>query len=111
MNAAARLVHQGVFSRYLVQQRLMTRRPFTTFCLGLLLVTSALSVVYVTHLSRELQATLQNRLHEQERLQVQRGQLLLERGTWMMQARIQHLAESKLGMMTPDHKSVVIIHE
>jgi cell division protein FtsL len=42
---------------------------------------------------------------------VERGQLLLERGTWMMQARIQKFAESKLGMVIPDHKSVVIVHE
>lgn len=111
MNAAARLVHQGVFTKYLVQQRLMTKRPFAAFCLALFLVLSALSVIYVTHLTRELQATLQHRIHEQERLQVQRGQLLLERGTWMMQARIQQIAEKKLGMIIPDHKSVVVIRE
>ncbi len=44
-------------------------------------------------------------------LHVQRGQLLLERSTWMMQARIQPIAENKLGMIIPDHKSVVIVHE
>lgn len=111
MNAAARLVHQGIFTRHLVQQRIVAKRPFATLCLSLLLLFSALSIIYVTHITRELQATLQHRIHEQERLQVQRGQLLLERGTWMMQARIQHIAETKLGMILPDHKSVVIIHE
>ena len=77
--------------------------------LGILI--SALSIIYVTHVTRIMHAGYQHNLVLQDRLHVERGQLLLERGTWMMQARIQQIAEKDLGMMIPNHKSVVIIHE
>jgi cell division protein FtsL len=42
---------------------------------------------------------------------IQRGQLLLERSTWIMQARIQKMAENKLDMVIPDHQSTVVVRE
>ncbi|VVC76350.1 Cell division protein FtsL [Aquicella siphonis] len=111
MNAAARLVHQSVISRHLVLSHFLTRRQITVVILALAVLLSALSIIYVTHVTRILHAAYQHNLVEREHLHVQRGQLLLERSTWMMQARIQRIAESKLGMVVPDHKSVMIIHE
>lgn len=111
MNAAARLVHQGTLSRHLVLSHFLTRQQMALFGLMFAVLLSALSVIYVTHLTRILHANYQHNVLEQGRLQVERGQLLLERSTWMMQARIQQIAESKLGMVIPDHKSVVIVHE
>ncbi|TAK78475.1 MAG: cell division protein FtsL [Gammaproteobacteria bacterium] len=111
MNAAARLVHQGVLSRHLMLTHVATWRQMTVCALILGILFSALGVVYITHTSRELYASYQHRLTEQNRLHVERGQLLLERGALMMQARVQQLAEEKLNMVVPDHKSVVIIHE
>lgn len=111
MNAAARLVHQGVIARHLVLAHLLTRRQITVMLLALCVLLSALSIVYVTHVTRILHAAYQRNLTEQEHLHVQRGQLLLERSTWMMQSRIQGVAEQKLGMILPDQKSVVIIRE
>lgn len=111
MNAAARLVHQHVLSRHLVLAYLLTRRQMAVLLLSLSVLLSALGVVYVIHVNRVLHANYQHNLAEQDRLHVERGQLLLERSTWMMQARTQQIAEKKLGMMIPDHKSVVIIHE
>lgn len=111
MNAAARLVHQGVISRRFVLTFLLTRRQIANFLLALLVLCTALSVVYITHTSRILHATYQQNLAEQNRLHVERSQLLLERSTLMMQARIQQAAENKLGMVIPNHKSVVVIHE
>jgi cell division protein FtsL len=110
MNAAGRLVHQGILSRHLVMTHFLTREQIAALFLALGVLVSALSVIYVTHVTRILNANYQHNLVEQDRLQVERGQLLLERGTWMMQARIQQLAESKLGMVVPNHQSVVIIH-
>jgi cell division protein FtsL len=110
MNAAARLVHQNVLSRQFVLTHFLTREQITAMFLSLCLLISALSVVYVTHVTRILNANYQHNMVEQDRLQVQRGQLLLERSTWMMQARIQQAAEDKLGMVVPDHQSVVVIH-
>ncbi len=111
MNAAARLVHQNILSRHLVLTHLLTRKQLMVMLLALAVILSALSVIYVTHVTRILHATYQRNLVMQDRLHVQRGQLLLERSTWMMQARIQQFAESQLGMVMPDHKSVMIVHE
>lgn len=111
MNAAARLVHQGILSRHLVLAHVLTRKQVIALLLSVGVIFSALSIIYVTHLTRVLQANFQHDLLEQDHLHSERSQLLLERSTWMMQSRIQHLAEQKLGMILPDHKSVVIIHE
>lgn len=111
MNAAARLVHQGVLSRHLLLTYLLSKRQVALLMLTLAVIMSALSIVYVTHVSRVLHATYQHNLMEQDQLHVQRSQLLLERGAWMMQARIQQIAEKQLGMVTPDHQSIVIVRE
>lgn len=111
MNAAGRLVHQGLLTRHLVLTHTLTRKQVVVLMLSFAVIFSALSTIYVTHLTRILQGNLQRHLLDQDRLHVERGQLLLERSTWMMQSRIQQIAEKKLGMMLPNHKSVVIIHE
>lgn len=111
MNAAARLVHQNAVARHMVLVHLLTRKQIAILFLAAAVIFSALSVVYVTHSTRVLYAAYQHNLAEKNHLYVERAQLLLERGTWMMQARIQKVAESKLGMMMPDYKSVVIVRE
>jgi len=111
MNAAARLVHQNVISRHLMFTHLLSRRQFVIMILTLSVLLSALSIIYVTHVTRILHANYQHNLLERDQLHVRRGQLLLERSAWMMQARVQQIAENKLNMVTPDHRSVVIIHE
>lgn len=111
MNAAARLVHQSGLFRHFLWAHFFTKRQIIVALLILGVLLSALSIIYVTHMTRALHATYQNYLVEQNRLHLQRGQLLLERGTWMMQARIQQVAEEKLGMVMPNYKSVMIVHE
>lgn len=111
MNAAARLVHQGVLSRHLVLSYLLTRTQLITLLLGILVLFSSLSIVYVTHASRILYASYQQNLAEKDRLHIVRSQLLLEHSTLMMQDRIQKIAEHNLGMIVPKQKSVVIIRE
>jgi cell division protein FtsL len=111
MNAAARLVHQNVLSRHLVLAHLLNGRQVVVLMLALGVLLSAISVIYVTHLTRLLHATYQHQLMQQNRMHDEHGQLLLERSTWMMQARIQKIAESQLGMVVPDHKSIVVVHE
>lgn len=111
MNAAARSVHQSVLSRHLLLTYLLSRRQIAFLVLTLSVTFSAFSVVYVTHASRIMHATYQRNLVEQNHLQAQRSRLLLERGSLMMQARIQQVAEKKLGMVVPDHHSVVVVRE
>lgn len=111
MNAAARLVHQNILTRQFVFAHFLSRRQMSLLGLTFAVLLTALSIIYVTHVSRIMHAGFQHNLAEQDRLHVERGQLLLERSTWMVQSRIQQIAESKLGMIIPDQKSVVIIHE
>lgn len=111
MNAAARLVHQHALSRHLALTFLFKRQQFAIILLAVSVLLSALGVIYVTHANRMLHAAYQRNLLLQDNLHVERGQLLLERSTWMMQARIQQIAEKELMMMIPEHKSVVIIQE
>lgn len=111
MNAAARLVHQNALARHVVLVHLLTRKQLAVVLLTAAVIFSALSVIYVTHTNRVLHAEYQHNIAEKNTMYVERGQLLLERGTWMMQARIQKFAENKLGMVMPAHKSVVIVRE
>ncbi|MBX3709329.1 MAG: cell division protein FtsL [Gammaproteobacteria bacterium] len=111
MNAAARLVHQGVLSRHLLLTHLLNRRQIVVVALVLAVLLSALSIIYVTHITRIMHAAYQRNIAEQHHLHEQKGRLLLELSTWMMQARIQQIAENKLGMIVPDHQSVMVVHE
>lgn len=111
MNAAARLVHQGILSRRLVLTYLLTRSQLIALMLSVFVLFSSLSIVYVTHAYRVTYATYQQSLLEKDRLHVERTQLLLERSTLMMQHRIQQIAENKLDMVVPKQISVVIVHE
>lgn len=109
MNAAARLFNQGVLSRGWVVSLFLTRFQLTLFLLIMSILFSALGLVYVTNTTRSINATLQQLTTERDRLHVQYGQLLLEKSTLLMQARIQTVAENRLGMVMPEGKSLVII--
>jgi cell division protein FtsL len=111
MNAAARMFNQGSLSRGWALSFLMARTQISTIILVLAVLTSALSIVYVTNLSRSMHAGLQQAVAERDQYHVQWGQLLLEKSTWMMQAREQQVAEDKFDMKFPDSKSVVIVDE
>jgi len=111
MNAAARLVHQNMLTGHFLRIHFLSRQYIMMGILMLAVLLSALSVIYVTHVTRILHANYQHHLTEQDRLHMERGQLLLERSTWMMQARVQQFAEQKLGMIIPDSRSVVVVLE
>jgi len=109
MNAAARLLNQGVLSRGWVISVFFKRTQLPLLMMVISVLLTALSVIYMTNVTRSMNANIQQTLAERERLHVQWGQLLLEKSTWIMQARIQNLAEGKLGMLIPDSKSVVVV--
>jgi cell division protein FtsL len=110
MNAAARLFNQGVLSRGWALTVFFSKVPVMTMLLILAVLTSALSVVYFTNATRTTKAVLEQSVFEQQQIHTQWGRLLLEKSTWMMQARVQEIAEDTLGMVVPDSKSVVIIN-
>lgn len=111
MNAAARLVNQNVISRTYVTSILLNRSQCLLMALIIAVLTSSLCIIYATNTSRNLNAAIQQTLAEREQLHIQWGQLLLEKSTQVMQARVQTIAEHTLGMVTPDLKSVVMIKE
>jgi len=111
MNTAARLLNQGVLSRGWVISVFLKKSQFMTLAMVVSVLLSGLSVIYITNTSRTLNANIQQLMSEREQLHVKWGQLLLEKSTWIMQARIQNLAEGKLGMVIPDSKSVVVIEQ
>lgn len=111
MNTAARLVNQRVLSRSWVMSVLLKRSQLPLLAMVISVLFSALTVIYMTNTTRSLNASIQQTFAEREQLHVQWGQLLLEKSTWIMQARIQNLAEGKLGMVIPDSKSVVVVTE
>jgi cell division protein FtsL len=111
MNAAARLVHQEALSRQLIYVQLLTRKQLTMVLLGFAVLISSLSVIYVTHLTRELHAQYAQNVSEGNRLRIERDQLLLERSSLTVQTRVEQTAETKLGMAYPERKSIVVVHE
>lgn len=70
---------------------------------------SSLAMVWVKYHNRMLFNRSQVLQKQHDRLQVQWGRLLLERGTLATRGRIQELAQSKLGMHVPKPKNVVIV--
>jgi cell division protein FtsL len=111
MNAAARLVHQGVLSRHLVLSHLLTKQQMAVLMLGLAILLTALSIIYTTHATREMRALYHHHLVQHNQLSTLQGQLLLERSTLLSQARIEKIAINDLAMVVPDHQSIKVIEE
>lgn len=111
MNAAARLLQQGSLSRSWVFSVVLTRVQAHVMTLITAVLVTALSMIYVTNTSRNMHASIQQTLAERNQLHIQWGQLLLEKSTWTMQARVERIAASQMNMVQPDHKSVVIVNE
>jgi cell division protein FtsL len=111
MNAAARFASQNTLSRGWILSLLWLRVNFSTLILSVLVLSSALSLVYITNAARSLNASYQEALSESDHLRIQWNQLLLEKSTWVVQARVQEIAENKLGMMIPDRKSIMILNK
>lgn len=110
MNAAARLLNQGALSRSWVISVFLARFQFVLFSCVFAILISALGLVYMTNTTRSLNANIQQVLVERDRLHVEWGQLLLEKSTLLMQARIQVIAQDKMDMLLPEGKAVVVIN-
>lgn len=111
MNAAARLFNQNALSRNWVLAVFLTRTQFLFSVVLMLVFLSAFSIVYITNAARDLHAGLYQSRVENDQLYGQEEQLLLERSTLSMQARVQQVAERTLNMVIPEHQSVVMINE
>ena len=77
----------------------------------LLLITtlSAIGVVYARHMNRQLFHQLEQLERERDNLNIEFGQLQLERATWADNDRVEKIATTQLHMIfpTPDNTRIV----
>jgi len=81
---------------------------FTMFFLMLVML-SALAVVYVKYDARLMFNQLQKELREQDRLGVEWSRLQLEQNTWSSNNRIEKLARTKLNLQAPKSEQIVYV--
>lgn len=74
-----------------------------------LLLCSAFSVIYLKDLSRRLFIQYQQLQKIQQKNEIETSKLLLEKGAWSTQSRIQEMANVRLNMETP--KNIVMIEQ
>jgi len=81
-----------------------------TGMLLLLVVLSAIGVVYSSHLSRQLFAEQAILLDRNDQIQLEWAQLLLEQSAWSSPNRIESVAGEELGMEIPKTKDIKLIY-
>ena len=74
-----------------------------------LVLGSAISVVYVSHLNRRLFNEYQMMLQVRDKLEVEWGQLLLEQSALAAHARIEKIALSRIGMRAPGAQEIIMV--
>ncbi|NOY65966.1 MAG: cell division protein FtsL [Gammaproteobacteria bacterium] len=77
--------------------------------LFLLVIASAVGVVFTKHESRKLFVQLQTMQKDKDQMDVEWGRLQLEQSTYATHGRIEKQAIKKLGMRIPLAEKVVII--
>jgi cell division protein FtsL len=73
------------------------------------LLGSALAVIYNKHQSRLLFGEIQKLEREADEYEVEWGQLQLEMTTLSEHSRVEHLAHTKLGLVTPVREKIIFI--
>ena len=98
-----------VVRRREAQEVIPLKQQLLIGALVVLLLFSAFSVIYLKDLSRRMFIQYQQLQKVQERDEIETSKLLLEKGAWSTQSRIQEIASSQLGMETPSMKNIVMI--
>lgn len=87
----------------------MKRQAAVVGVLAVLVLVSALSVVYAKYESRNLFIQLQALRSRRDQMNVQWGRLQLEQSTWATHSRVERVARDRLGMVMPSPDAVVIV--
>lgn len=82
-----------------------------TLLLLVLVIGSALGVIYSSYKSRQLFSELQQLNKEATHLEEDWGRLLLEQSTWASHSRIERIATSQLDMEVPDSSDIVVVEQ
>ncbi len=85
------------------------RRHLFTYALMLVVVASAFSVIYFTHLNRQTTSSLESLLTERDELDIEWRNLLLEQNSLAEHSTIETKAAKLLNMKRPSAESEVII--
>jgi len=75
-----------------------------------LVLLSAIGVVYSSHMSRQLFSEQAVLLERNDQLQLEWAQLLLEQSAWSSPNRIESVASEKLGMVMPETEQIELIY-
>jgi cell division protein FtsL len=92
------------------QRSLRPAQLLVTAVLLLLVVSSALAVVYSTHRSRALFNEWQQLQRSEWTLDEDWERLLLEQSTWAAHERVSVIAESRLNMTMPDPAAIKVVN-
>lgn len=87
----------------------MSARPFNLLLMLLLVVVTAIAIVYSKHSGRELFIELQALAYERDAMDVEWGQLQLEQSTLTTQGQVERDARDKLGMVNLAADNMVIV--
>ena len=88
----------------------MTGKPLIScLLLWVLVVLSAIAVIYSNHLCRNLYAELSRLEQQKNALQVEWGRYLLEQSTWASLGRVEKIASSELKMHIPASGEIVMV--
>ena len=111
MNAAAKALAEGSFSREYVFSRLHSGVVIRLILLVTLVLSSAFAVIYVKDMNRRLFGEVQYLQYSRDRLHIEWGQLLLEQSTLATQSRVQSVAQQQLDMIVPQQRDIIIVQE
>ena len=87
----------------------MNARPVNLLVMLMVVVVSAVGVVYSKHTGRELFIELQALANERDSMDVEWGQLQLEQSTLTTQGQVERAARDQLGMVNLAADNMVIV--
>ncbi len=87
----------------------MKSRPLNVLMMLLVVVATAVGIVYSKHMDRKLFIELQALGNERDRMDVEWGRLQLEQSTLTTQGQVERAARNQLGMVNLSATRMVIV--
>jgi len=81
----------------------------SVLAVAIVLLISAVAVIYTKHLTRNQFIQLQQQEKQRDLLNEEWGRLLLEQSTWASPGRVEQQASQRLNMMVPTADMTVVI--
>lgn len=87
------------------------RRLLLPMLMVVLVLASAIAVIYVTHINRRAFGEYQLLLNARDELETEWGQLLLEQSALASYARVERIATKRLGMRVPKSTDIIMVQQ